>query len=675
MLSDYLLKLTQFAVIILSAAILLRCFRSLLQEKTDRETSAYLRVGKENVPIEHWENLIGRSRSADIRLFGDGIGKLHAILRRSDRGIWSVYDIFSKGGVWVNGMRVPAYGMKLRTGDIINLGGSCVRFIYMNEEQREETEEERFEAGISVSPTVTLIELVLFQVLLFIEHTFTADRQHIGMIALAYGTLIVLEVCVYEAMRVIDRMGFEIEILAFYLTTIGVAVSASSTPEDMDKQILLIIASVMLFIAGGWWLRSLRLTTSMRIPFAMLSLGMLAVNILTADRINGAKNWLEFGGFSFQPSELVKVFYIYVGASTLDMLYRKKNLFSFIVYSAICVVALALIGDFGTALIFFATFLVISFMRSGSIATVLLAVTGAVLAAVLAITVKPYIAQRFAIWGHAWDDVFDSGYQQTRAMSAAASGGLIGKGAGAGWLKTIVASNTDMVFAYVCEELGLIVGICSVAAVLMMAFFAIRMAKNGRSAYYGIAACATSSMLLVQLALNVFGSVDMLPFTGVTFPFVSRGGSSLISCWMLMAYLKSTDTRLGASFAVKPLEVDDEFSPQLFSRFDDPDEENDNDSYDEEVHRIGKKRLQRTKRGIRGDESRSRRQENGFRLSNDGIRQHEKALRADRNDYRSGHRVQRQEKDFRRTARYSDEYDDFYDERSWKNTYREEDDR
>ena len=231
----------------------------------------------------------------------------------------------------------------------------------------------------------------------------------------------------------------------------------------------------------------------------------------------------------------------------------KRNLYSFILYSAACVVALALIGDFGTALIFFITFLVISFMRSGSLATVLLAVTGALLAGFLAVSVRPYIARRFAVWGHVWDDVYGAGYQQTRSISAAASGGLIGKGAGAGWLRGIAASDTDMVFAYICEEQGLIIALCMVAAVILMAFFAIRCAGNGRSAYYAIAACATSALMLVQLALNVFGTLDLLPFTGVTFPFVSRGGSSLLGCWMLLAYLKATDNRRGASFAVNPV--------------------------------------------------------------------------------------------------------------------------
>ena len=90
------------------------------------------------------------------------------------------------------------------------------------------------------------------------------------------------------------------------------------------------------------------------------------------------------------------------------------------------------------------------------------------------------------------------------------------------------------------------------AAVLILAFFALRSVKNGRSAYSAIASCAAMTILLSQMALNVFGSVDLLPFTGVPFPFVSKGGSALLCCWMLMAFIKGADNRKDASFAVRP---------------------------------------------------------------------------------------------------------------------------
>lgn len=548
---EYALTTSKFAVIILSILILARCLRSMLNEKYESEIWGHLSCDGENYTLTHWENLIGKGLSSDVRLCYPGVSRCHAVLSRNDRGEWKIYDIYSRSGVWVNGVKVGGSGAQVDTGDVINLGGLTLRFQDITTRDREQNEAVRTSAGFHVSPTVTLLELSLFQLALLLQHDMSADGEYIRSIALAFVALIALQWCCYSAMRLMNRSGFEVETLAFYLTSLGMSVAASSTPEDMYKQILLTVAAVALFLFSGWWLRNLRRTMAFRIPVAVLALALLAINVVASDAVLGAKNWLEFGGYSFQPSELVKASYIYVGASTLERLFFRRNLYGFIGFSAVCVVALALIGDFGTALIFFITFLIISYMRSGSLGTVFLAVSAAVLAGFLAVTVKPYIAQRFATWGHAWEDVYGAGFQQTRAMSAAASGGLTGKGAGFGWLDDIFAANTDMVFAVICEELGLIVGLCMVAAMLVMAFFAVRSARHGRSAYYPIAACASMALLLSQMALNVFGSLDLLPFTGVTFPFVSRGGSSLISCWLLMSFIKSADNRRDASFAVR----------------------------------------------------------------------------------------------------------------------------
>lgn len=556
---DYSMTTSKYVLIILSLCIIIRCIRSMLSEGYESEVWSYIRLGREMLPVNHWENIIGRSRSADIQVDRPGIGRVHAILKRSDKGIWTIYDVFAKGGVWVNGMRVGSRGTNIESGDVINLAGTCVRFQDITTEKREKLESARTSAGKRVSPFMTLFELTVFQLFLLLQHAISAHPNHLPGIVLGFMLLIVLQWTCYNAMRLIERSGFETETLAFYLTTLGMSVAASSTPSDMYKQILLTVAAVALFLICGWWMRKLRRTALMRDPIAVAALALLAVNVLASDAVFGARNWLEIGGYSFQPSEIVKVAYIYVGASTLDRLYRKRNLFGFIAFSAACVIALALIGDFGTALIFFASFLVISFMRSGSIATVFLAVTGAGLAGFLAVSVKPYIAQRFASWGHVWEDAYGAGYQQARAMSAAAAGGLFGKGAGSGWFKNVFAANTDLVFSVVCEEQGLIVAICMVLAVLTLAFFAVRSARHGRSAYYSIAACAAMSMLMVQMGLNVFGSLDMLPFTGVTFPFVSRGGTSLLSCWMMMAFIKAADTRKGASFVVRAVNQIEEY--------------------------------------------------------------------------------------------------------------------
>ena len=551
----YTITASKAILILLSIAILARCLRSMLREKYDPETWAYLRYGRERLPVQHWEVIIGRASDADVCIPEREVARTHAILRRNDLGEWRIFDVFSRGGVWVNNTFVDDDGMEVRDGDVINLNGICVRFSDLSMERRERLESKRSGVGRRYSPALTLLMLTVFQLFLLLQHTFFAEPDILSDIALGFGSLIVMEWSCYNAMRIINRSGFEIETLAFYLSSLGMSVAASSTPEDLYKQILLTLAGLLLFLLAGWWQRSLQRTSSTRILVALGALLLLGINVVASDVVLGARNWLEFWGFSFQPSELVKVAYVYVGAATLDRLFRRNNLYLFIAFSAICVMALALIGDFGTALVFFVCFLVISFMRSGSIATVMLAVTGAGLAGFLAVSARPYIAQRFASWGHVWEDIYDKGFQQTRAMSAAAAGGLFGKGAGNGWLKNIFAANTDLVFGVVCEEQGLIVACCMVLAVILLACFAVRSARSGRSAYYGIASCAAMSILLTQVALNVFGSMDILPFTGVTFPFVSRGGSSLLSCWMMMAYLKSADNRREASFAVRPGET------------------------------------------------------------------------------------------------------------------------
>ena len=278
---------------------------------------------------------------------------------------------------------------------------------------------------------------------------------------------------------------------------------------------------------------------------------LLVLNLAAAREIFGARNWITIAGFSIQPSELIKVAFIYVGATTLEHMFRSRSIFYFIGFSAVCVGGLALMGDMGAALVFFATFLIIAFLRSGSFATVFLAIGGAAMAGMLVLSIKPYVAQRFMTWGHVWEDVNGAGYQQTRALSAAASGGLFGQGAGNGWLKNIVAANPDMVFAMLCEELGLIIAVFAALAIVALAIFTVKNAARNRSSYYVIAGCAAVTMMMVQMALNVFGSLDILPFTGVTFPFVSRGGSSMLSCWMLLSYIKAADTRRGGSFVVK----------------------------------------------------------------------------------------------------------------------------
>lgn len=556
MVGSAIITITRYILPVLALWVVARCVRSMLSEKYEPEVWGHLIFPDTSAaPLPHWECLIGRAKTSDIVVNSPDISRIHAVLIRNDKGVWRIFDMNSRGGVYVGKEKVPAKGLEVKNGDKIRLASVTLGFADVTEGELRKVSEGRTAAGASINPAATLLLLSLFQSLIMLQYCVSAADEYLVVTCLAFFALLAIEWMCYLLIRSFRRNGFEVETLAFFLTTLGLSVVASSAPGDLVKTLILLIMGVVMFFVMGWWLRDLQRVKMLRWAATIAAMGLLFVNLLLSESLFGAKNWLYIGGFSLQPSELVKVLYIYAGASTLERLFARRNLFLFIAFSAICVIALALMHDFGAAVIFFVTFLIISFMRSGSIATVFLAISGAGMAGFLAFTIMPYIAQRFATWGHVWEDPYGAGYQQTRALSAAASGGLFGHGSGEGWLKNIVAANTDMVFAVVCEELGLIIAIIAALSIIALALFAFRSAAHGRSTYYVIAASAAASLLMIQMALNIFGSLDILPFTGVTFPFISKGGTSLLSCWMLLAFIKAADTRKDASFVVKRAEL------------------------------------------------------------------------------------------------------------------------
>ena len=534
---------------ILSALILIRAIRSLLRLPHTPEVWAQLSLPNgSGIPLTHWENILGRGKSADVLLNYPSISRQHAALCRGDDGSWTLYDLGSKGGTAVNG-RTVADRASVKLGDTITLGGVPLVFLPQTVGEREELEKKR-QAERPATMWPSFLWLTVFQILTALQLTVAAGEEASPLIP---GCFLILTVFMwlYAAILRLGRcVGFELETIAFYLSTLSLAVTASSVPGSLPKQLLAMILGVGVFLTLGLFLRDLERVKKLRWLMAAGAIGLLGITLVLGKAKFGATNWITLGGLSFQPSEIAKICYIFAGSATLERLFRRRNLTLFIVLTGVCIGLLGLMSDFGTAAIFFVTFLVIAYLRSGDAATLALICGGAAFGAGIIVPFKPYILSRFAAWGHAWEAASGSGYQQTRTMSAAASGGLFGMGAGNGWLERIPAGDTDLVFGMLCEEWGLVIALLAVACILTLAWFAVRASRAGRSSFYTIAACAAGSLLVFQTSLNVFGSVDLLPLTGVTFPFVSNGGSAMLSAWGLLAYLKAMDTRADASFAI-----------------------------------------------------------------------------------------------------------------------------
>ena len=543
--------IARFIFPVLAVLILLRAVRSLLRLPTTPETWAQLSLPNgAPIPLTHWENILGRGGSADVRLNFPSVSRQHAAICRDSEGNWTVYDLGSKGGTAVNGEAVTA-SAPLKLGDTVTLGGVPLLFLPQTVGEQEELDRRRrAEQPAALWPS--FLWLTLFQVLTCLQLMVAAGANLSPMLPLTFLGLTLVMWLYYAALRLTGTVGFEMETIAFFLSTLSLSVTASSAPASLPKQFFAVLLGLALFLTLGIFLRDLERVKKLRWLMAAGAIGLLGITLVLGQRKYGATNWISLGGMSFQPSEIAKICYIYAGSATLERLFHRRNLTLFMVLTGGCIGLLALMSDFGTAAVFFVTFLVIAYLRSGDFATLSLICGGAVFGAGIIMKFKPYILSRFASWGHAWENAsVGAAYQQTRTMSAAASGGLVGMGAGNGWLERIPAGDTDLVFGMLCEEWGLVIAVMAVLSVAVLAVFAVRACRVGRSSYYIIAACAAGSLLAAQTALNVFGAMDLLPLTGVTLPFVSNGGSAMIASWGLLAFLKATDTRQNASFAIR----------------------------------------------------------------------------------------------------------------------------
>ncbi len=398
-----------------------------------------------------------------------------------------------------------------------------------------------------VDSSFILFLITIFQIISFIPVAFAGGQFHTDSATMAFIYVAFEWVYIIFMQTVVKKVNFELELIAFFLSGIGLCIAESVEAGAMKMQLLTIVLGVIAYDVLLWFIKDVKRVMFLRTPLAVFTIvffvGCFAFIYLTGNEINGAYNWISLGPVSFQPSELVKIAFVFVGAATLDKMLTSKNIYMFIAFAMGCIGVLFLMKDFGTALIFFFTFIVIAFMRSGDIRSIAFICVAAVIGAFLILYFRPHVAARFATYRHIWDLAYEEGYQQTRLLIYSVSGGLQGLGIGNGQLRHVYASTTDLVFGMLCEELGLIVAFAVVITFAVLVVYAVKCAKSAPSTFYSISAAAAASLILFQTCLNIFGVTDILPLTGVTLPFISEGGSSMVCCWALFAFIKAADIR------------------------------------------------------------------------------------------------------------------------------------
>lgn len=540
----YFLAVFRWVIPLVAVTVVVLWYKTLVARKPKAAVYAAL-VGEDGqrMPITFFETSVGRKKSCDIRINMPTVSRINAVITKEEDG-YRVRNVSDHDNIEIDGALLEEDGY-LRAGETLSIGGYHMKLMPPAAQDWASVQPKRQKRSPADPPGFGRIVflLSLFTLLVGVELCLKYYEDLNLAIPIAFGTLIAAEwICYFVNLALGGSMA--VELPAFFLTTLGFAVCSTAAVSSLLKELLASVGGFVLFLIIAQILKNIQLTMRLRYIAGAGALGLLAINLILAQAVFGSKNWISIGPITIQPSEFVKVAFVFAGAATLEHLLTRRNFILFMAMSAGCFGALALMKDFGTASIFFITMLIILFMRTGDVKLIAAILAASVAAGFILVKFVPHIARRFAAWGHVWQYASDSGYQQTRTMVAIGNGGLLGTGGGNGYLYQVFAADTDLVFGVIFEEWGGIIALCAVFCLVALALYAIWMCRGVRSSYYAIAIAAAAGMLLFQTALNIFGSTDILPLTGVTMPFVSNGGSSIVASWGLLAFFKAADRQL-----------------------------------------------------------------------------------------------------------------------------------
>ena len=294
------------------------------------------------------------------------------------------------------------------------------------------------------------------------------------------------------------------------------------------KQIMWFAAGVTGYILLVVLLPDLKRFTKLKYVYAAFAIIFMSMASLCGTEIYGAKNWVYIGGFSFQPSEFGKLFLIAYLASALN---EYKDFKSLIEPALIVMVSLGFMvmqKDLGTALIVFAISVTMLYIATSKFKYTITCIILFALGAFLSYKVFNHVRVRFLIWENPMKYASKESYQVVQSMISIAWGGLTGTGIGLGYPNYVPVNYTDFMFAIICEELGILMGMGIILIFFLLFYRCMRAAVYTNDNFSRLLAVGYASMVASQVMVIVGGVTNMIPLTGITLPLVSYGGSSML---------------------------------------------------------------------------------------------------------------------------------------------------
>lgn len=361
--------------------------------------------------------------------------------------------------------------------------------------------------------------------------------------------------------------------VVFTLSGIGITFVTRLQPDASLGQVIFLFLGVALMVGTLAVVKNLEVVKRYKYVLGIAGIVLLVLPMFIGTEIYGSKLWIKIGGFQFQPGEFAKVLIVLFLAGYLaenrELLSisnrtvlgikfpRLRLLYPLFIVWGVCLLVVAFERDLGSALLFYTIFLIMLYVATGRVSYVIIGLALLAVGAFGMYQIMSHVQVRVAIWLDPFSDAQNLGYQIVQSLFSLADGGLAGVGIGKGMADIIPVVASDMIFAAIGEEMGLLGGS---AVLLLFMLFAVRgltTAARAKSDLAAFSATGLTAAISFQAFTIVGGVTKLIPLTGVTLPFMSQGGSSLLASFVIVALLlRAGDEATGRSTEIANTSTD-----------------------------------------------------------------------------------------------------------------------
>lgn len=389
---------------------------------------------------------------------------------------------------------------------------------------------------------VALVDVGLFLLLAFRNDGFDGKALFLGISAavIAYVTSLIL----------IHRKMGDVYICAIVSMLVGIGLVMQyrlSTGTGQKQFLWFLVGSAVFLAVGALYARFSDRKLDVWASYGAM-VALFLATLIFGTELKGARNWIVVGGISAQPSELIKILFVFFMSAYIETPQRLRLRFKgrelapkwtlmLLVFSLL--IFFAVQREYGTALLVFGVYVSMLYVFERNIHFTFGNIALAGLGAAAALKKVYHLQVRIDTWLNPWDDISGKGYQITQSLFAIGAGSFFGTGIGLGHPQFIPAVHTDFIFAALCEESGVFGGIAVILLFFMLVYRGVKIALRLKTRYNKAIAFGLTAMLGYQTFIIIGGAIKLIPLTGITLPFLSYGGSSLISSFIVLGLLQA----------------------------------------------------------------------------------------------------------------------------------------